>query len=475
MNKNPLTLPELRQYWVAIRDIPSLRGGGAASASAHRRPARRAAGQRTLRRRDRRRDRALRRQGSSRPRTSQTHVALLPAAKEDLACLSQSGTYAFSTDGGGNARQRDDHDRTGRRTQPAVSLGFQLKRVRSGVEAPALAEARRLSRHPWPASVTWAVGCCKQSTMTPTPTCERSARPWRRFSPFSRANATLMPVIAGHSSSVRQQALRDRRFGRDRINPGRCRLRRTLQEGKLAPCRIDRSAPHQRQQGTTCAAGKADLARRRQTDPTSPRRRRGLDSAPLEDGSDQSDGSPEGMPSHLRILLWVGSLHPVTRIAKHRRIRGMAEAGARDAGAWEFLRRLPEFQDACKDVQHGRRDRDLVAQEFWLKQFKDYREEHADRSMPMFITGIQSIPRRKEFAAWRPTSADGNDSRRVVVAIRPDEVLIRFRLAPTGIARDTSIAQQIDQARREGLCSWLISTITASGRSAAEVLKANDP
>jgi hypothetical protein len=90
--------------------------------------------------------------------------------------------------------------------------------------------------------------------------------------------------------------------------------------------------------------------------------------------------------------------------------------------AWEFLRRNTNFITACKRAQDGSEaDKQNVANEFGLKQFKDYRESYIGSSgSPKFSIG--------SISSWSHLDAKKKSARKQAVRIEFGQIVIRFDL-----------------------------------------------
>jgi len=91
--------------------------------------------------------------------------------------------------------------------------------------------------------------------------------------------------------------------------------------------------------------------------------------------------------------------------------------------AWEFLRRNHEFITECKRVKGGtEKEKQSVAQQFGLKQYKPYTERYRGESgTPKFVIG--------SISSWTNLDCDKNDGRLAPIRIGHGQVLIRFDLA----------------------------------------------
>ena len=88
--------------------------------------------------------------------------------------------------------------------------------------------------------------------------------------------------------------------------------------------------------------------------------------------------------------------------------------------AWEFLRRNPEFINACKAAKDDLAKQVEVASEFGLKRFKPYTEAYGrDRRLPVFLNAAVGM--------W--SAVDASRKRTVSVTLREGQVLVRFNLA----------------------------------------------
>lgn len=90
--------------------------------------------------------------------------------------------------------------------------------------------------------------------------------------------------------------------------------------------------------------------------------------------------------------------------------------------AWEFLRRNTDFNEECKRVKDGSaEDKQIVANKFSLKQFKDYRESYIGSSgSPKFSIGTIN--------SWSHLDAKQKAVRKQAVRIKYGQIVIRFNL-----------------------------------------------
>jgi hypothetical protein len=92
--------------------------------------------------------------------------------------------------------------------------------------------------------------------------------------------------------------------------------------------------------------------------------------------------------------------------------------------AWEFLRRNPDFQRACREAaREDEAARQLVAARFGLRRYKPFTEGFGGRGrrQPAFVAATPSI--------WSVIEDDLNADRVRRIRLRPGQVLVRFDLA----------------------------------------------
>lgn len=100
--------------------------------------------------------------------------------------------------------------------------------------------------------------------------------------------------------------------------------------------------------------------------------------------------------------------------------------------AWEFLRRNPEFRNACLAAGDDPARRAQVATEFVLKRFKRHSEGYTSGSgRPLFLSSSVS--------SW--ICDEGEESRQPKVKIKAGQVLVRFDLSVTTVDREAIEAQ----------------------------------
>jgi hypothetical protein len=105
--------------------------------------------------------------------------------------------------------------------------------------------------------------------------------------------------------------------------------------------------------------------------------------------------------------------------------------------AWEFLRRNPRFQAACRRVAEAdEASRQQVATEYGLRQFKHYAEAYAggERPRPTFVAATPAI--------WSLMDDDAAAARVRRIRLQPGQVLVRFDLAaasPHALALDAQL------------------------------------
>ncbi|WP_186110798.1 transcriptional regulator domain-containing protein [Burkholderia gladioli] len=107
--------------------------------------------------------------------------------------------------------------------------------------------------------------------------------------------------------------------------------------------------------------------------------------------------------------------------------------------AWEFLRRNGDFIQACANLpdatDEGRSVCEAeVSRRFHLKKFKHCDDPYG-RKLPVF----------NEIVYWR--AENGRSERKLKVALRQDQLLVRFELEPALHARK-ALNVQLDQVRR---------------------------
>lgn len=117
---------------------------------------------------------------------------------------------------------------------------------------------------------------------------------------------------------------------------------------------------------------------------------------------------------------------------------------SRGQWAWEFLRRNDEFQRGCQDETH---DSGTLAARFHLKRFKHFGDQYAQERKAAFRVGIRSFPRSKTFV--KRLKAGKHDPEHFTTLLTSTEVLLKFQLAPTKRALNTSIARQCRQAEEK--------------------------
>lgn len=185
------------------------------------------------------------------------------------------------------------------------------------------------------------------------------------------------------------------------------------------------------------------------------------------DGSDASDESSDDAPQQ----------DPTTPTPWHRPSGKDAaayagwEAWKPRRWAWEFLRRNKKFQSACDDEAD---DRPIIANDFRLREFKDYRQDYAVGEKPRFAAGIHSFPTRAEFVKHIESNATLIEEK---IDRLPTEVLIRFQIAPTVAAEKTVLDHQLGQARRrlEAFADRLREMQPVDGKGKSRTVHAYDP
>jgi hypothetical protein len=81
--------------------------------------------------------------------------------------------------------------------------------------------------------------------------------------------------------------------------------------------------------------------------------------------------------------------------ADDRAYRG-ADTWPKKRWAWEFLRRNPGFQEACAKVARGLADKDDIAREFGLREFKHAKEPYAKKPPRFTAATISTRIRARE-------------------------------------------------------------------------------
>jgi hypothetical protein len=91
--------------------------------------------------------------------------------------------------------------------------------------------------------------------------------------------------------------------------------------------------------------------------------------------------------------------------------------------AWEFLRRNPRFQEACKAARTGDQARkQQVARDFGLTKFKDYLEGYTGVSgKPRFASSVPNY--------WTNVGASAKESVVKRIRLNAGQVAVRFDLA----------------------------------------------
>jgi len=108
--------------------------------------------------------------------------------------------------------------------------------------------------------------------------------------------------------------------------------------------------------------------------------------------------------------------------------------------AWEALRRLPEFQEACDHaVASDSADKKTqIAKRFRLRRFKDYIEEYST-SPRLRFTHIE---------VWRSANLKPGRTKSVTIKLEFGHVAVRFDLSAASIAAQTLAAQLASAKRR---------------------------
>lgn len=120
---------------------------------------------------------------------------------------------------------------------------------------------------------------------------------------------------------------------------------------------------------------------------------------------------------------------------------------ARSRWAWEFLRRRPDFVEACHRAREDDRCKTEVSATFHLVTFKDFAENYDMGVKARFRTGLTSYPKRAAYSEFLASGA-AYEVRQLTVPIRRDEVVLRFSISATTFGRRTVINNQLEQAKR---------------------------
>jgi hypothetical protein len=191
------------------------------------------------------------------------------------------------------------------------------------------------------------------------------------------------------------------------------------------------------------------------------------------DGSDSSDGS-DGSADEVKpdkSQLWKRPNGYDPGIAQYRGWRTWTPG----QWAWEFLRRSPEFQGACRGLAGNSADALLVAEKFHLARFKDFREGY-DNITPLFARSIKVFPNLELFEERLKGQGDDTPGpwRTKTYAPRDNEVVITFRLEPSTHVGTTNLTRQLRQAERK-LKKYLAALLKArSHGSGAQTLDPED-
>lgn len=105
-----------------------------------------------------------------------------------------------------------------------------------------------------------------------------------------------------------------------------------------------------------------------------------------------------------------------------------------DRWAWEFLRRNPAYRKACLALEELEGDaldekEQEVARNFHLKRFVHWK-----------ISFSKGAPRFLMHSTWQKIR-EGQESRKLRISIRPDQVAVRFNLAPALLTKRSIEAQ----------------------------------
>ncbi len=124
---------------------------------------------------------------------------------------------------------------------------------------------------------------------------------------------------------------------------------------------------------------------------------------------------------------------------------------SRKRWAWEFLIRNEQFRDACEKVRliadetEQKRTAARVSAEFGLRKFKHWASRFDDEK-PRLVSIVTFLPSIEEFV--ERVKGKSTEVCRKRLSLSPTQVIIKFDIRPTQVARTTALNAQIKAAKK---------------------------